>query len=90
MSAAEPAEPRTPPAGRFSPAWLVLLWRFAALPPDGLWRDWIAVLAIYTILAGGADPRRRPALAVATMAFLFGIVMHGQAPHLLRVLGFGP
>jgi hypothetical protein len=79
-----------PSAGRFRLAWLVLLWRFAALPLNGLWRDWIAVLAVYCILAGSADPRRRPALAVCAMAFLFGIALQGQGRHLLWVLGFGP
>lgn len=90
MSGAGSSEARNPRAGRFRLAWLLLLWRVAALPLEGLWRDWIAVLAVYWILAGGTDPRPRPALAVATMAFLFGVFANGQAGHLLRVLGFGP
>ena len=77
--------------GEVGLAVLVLAWRVIVCPAGLLWRDWIAVAAVfwaYTAL------RRRSGewslVTAALAAFLLGLYVHGQVPHTLRVLGFLP
>ncbi|MBV8880658.1 MAG: hypothetical protein JO332_11870 [Planctomycetaceae bacterium] len=66
----------------------LLLWRIWDVPLDRLWRDWVAVLALFWIaaVALGDSPRRASVLA-AVAAGLMGIYAWGQAPHALALFG---
>ncbi len=73
------------------PAILVLAWRLWAHPLRDLWRDWIAIAAIYWILL--ALSRKNHAWQVVTvvmMALLLLIYAVGQLPHTAALLGYPP
>lgn len=77
---------------RFSPAWLLILWRVAAYPVSGLWQDWVVLATLAWLLSDPARPRARvtTVVAVAAMGILAGRYVQGQLGHVLRILGWGP
>jgi hypothetical protein len=69
-------------------ALVLLLWRVWATAIVGVWRDWLAWLALYWFLdVLISHPRVRPWLAVGTMAVLMAIYGSGQGPNLSALLG---
>lgn len=69
----------------------IAAWRLAAVPVPLWWRDWsliLALFAVYTVFR--RESRTWPAVASAVMAFLFGIYVQGQLPHIVAVLGSAP
>jgi len=62
----------------------VAAWRLAVVPAGRLWRDWALVLAIQAIAVVAAGRRRFwPVLAAAFMAYLLGVYVQAQWPHVL-------
>jgi hypothetical protein len=91
---APPAEPEVRPIGRWGiglAAAAVVAWRLAVVPPGRLWRDWALLLAIQAI-AGAAAARRRywPLLATALMAYLLGLYVQAQWPHVVDLFRRSP
>lgn len=69
----------------------LLAWRVAASPLSALWRDAVAILAVYWIITALASKTRLwPSVTAAAAAFLLGIYVQGQVPHVLSVLRLGP
>jgi hypothetical protein len=69
---------------------VITIVRMVTLAPSRLWRDWIVVLCaywIFTVLKG--ESPAAPIVTVTVMAYLFGIHVLGQLPHVLTVLGLG-
>ena len=67
----------------------IIVWRIAAVPPSRWWRDWTLILALfflYTLFRRNSPAW--PAVTAGLMAFLLGIYVQGQAPHILAVLGW--
>ncbi len=68
----------------------VLLWRLRAVPLRMIWQDAAAVLAVYWLYCAARDSARpRPLAASVVAAYLVGVYLSGQVPHLLRALGWG-
>lgn len=70
---------------------LIPLWRMAAVPPGSLWRDVGVIVPLYALLMI-LWPRAefRSKLTAGTMAFLLGIYLAGQWPHLYTIVWGGP
>lgn len=67
------------------------IWRAAVVPAGELWRDWVLILAAYAAYTACLrESRHWPAATAGVMAFLLGLYVQGQFPHLLAVLGLGP
>jgi hypothetical protein len=66
----------------------VAVLRAVTLEPSRLWRDWVLLLAIYWIFTvfRWKSPGW-PVVTVTAMAYLLGIAVLGQLPHVLAVLG---
>lgn len=84
-----PASTRTQAAAA-AVAILIAVFRAATLPPAQWWRDWVLLLTLYGLYSLF---RRRseswPIVTATLMAFLLGLYVQGQAPHVLAVLGSG-
>jgi len=66
-------------------------WRLSARPIAGLWKDALAVLAIFAIVTSVELPPRLRTLAVVLVAaLLLAVYVAGQFPQTLRVLGLRP
>jgi hypothetical protein len=97
MEQPEPASPPGdpgPPALRWalgSASLLLAAWRLWTVPVGQLWRDWGLIVAFLALLSSAA-PRRpfRTVVLCAAMAFLLGIYVQGQWPHLLALFTGGP
>jgi len=67
---------------------LVILWRILVVTPSELWRDWALLLAVFqVVLCFRRESGSTSSLTAATMAFLLGLYLAGQAPHVLAMLG---
>ncbi len=66
----------------------LILWRLWELKMQGVWRDWVTILALYWLfLIFGQG--KKPWLPI-TIAVLVGLILlyeGGQYPFLLRALG---
>lgn len=61
----------------------LILWRLWDLVLQGLWRDWLMILAVFWLLSAVAPDRPwRRHLAAATVVLLMAIYAIGQAAHL--------
>src|SRR6187455_3422157 len=84
-SRATPTEPEVRPIALWGiglAAAAVAAWRLAVVPAGRFWRDWALLLAIQAIAVAAAGRRRFwPALAAALMAYLLGIYVQAQWPH---------
>lgn len=68
-----------------------ILWRLLSVPPGLLWRDWVLLLTVYaTYSLFCRTSRHWSAASAGVMAFLLGIYVEGQLPHVLAVLGMRP
>lgn len=69
----------------------VVGWRAWAYPLRGLWRDWVALLAVYWILAlWGSRSRAWPYVSGAVMAGLLVLYGFGQLPLVVQAFGSRP
>jgi hypothetical protein len=70
---------------------LMAAWRLWTVPVGQLWRDWGLIVALLSLLCCTAPRRRvRTVVIPAAMAFLLGIYVRGQWPHLILLFGGGP
>ena len=61
----------------------VILWRLWDLALQGVWRDWLTILAAFWLITALAPDRPwRRHLATATVVVLMAIYAIGQAAHL--------
>ncbi len=66
----------------------LLVLRAVTEDPSRWWRDWVIVLAAYWAYAScRSDSREWPVVTATAMAYLLGIHILGQVPHVLAVLG---
>ena len=95
-ASAPPPAPSAPDSGfgiRPGMAWSVGLaatavigWRLAAVPVGRLWRDWVLLLALEAILTVAAARRKSwPVVSAGLMAYLLGIYVQGQWPHIVAI-----
>lgn len=74
-------------------AFLVSLvaWRVLSVPPSGLWKDWMVILAVYwAVTVFVRKSPAWPALTASTSIFLLIVHAWGHLPLTFRVLGFVP
>ena len=87
----EPPRPRVAQIAETTAAAALLLWRILALPPQDLYRDGIAILALYWIFTVfGIRSKAWPSVTGVTMIFLAAIYLQGQLSHTLISLGISP
>lgn len=68
-------------------AMAVVCWRILACPPNGLWRDWAALLAVYWFLVVGLrGTKAAGVLTAAAGAILMGLYLWDYAPHAVAFL----
>ena len=66
----------------------LLVWRIAAVPFALLYRDWVAILALYWMFSiFGQRTKSWPWVTLGTMLLLAGLYLRGQFPHTLDLLG---
>jgi len=67
----------------------LLIYRLWTVSPSGYWRDWAAVLSLYSIYV---EVRRENHssqwVASSVMAYLLSVYVMGQLPHTLSAWGF--
>jgi hypothetical protein len=64
----------------------VIGWRLAAVPVGRLWRDWVLLLALEAIVTVAAARRKSwPVVSAGIMAYLLGIYVQGQWPHIVAI-----
>ena len=68
----------------------LLGWRIAS-PGPGLWRDWVAVLALYWLYSAFASRSGKwVQVTLSVMAYLLSIYVLGQVPHVVAAWGQAP
>lgn len=67
----------------------LLVLRAVTSDPSRWWRDWLIVLAAYWAYSTvRLEAREWPMVTTTAMAYLLGIHVLGQLPHVLAVLGW--
>ena len=89
----DPQRPSSRSLADLEPVGAILLigWRLAVDPLSVLWRDAVLLIGVYWLCAIVVSKSRiLPILATTIMAFLLGVYVYGQAPHILSVVGLRP
>jgi hypothetical protein len=69
----------------------LIAWRIYATPPPALWRDWIAIVAVYWLVCPRTPLSRGWSIVTfVAMALLLGIYSSGQVPWTLSNLRIWP